>query len=407
MHRLDFQARGADFDDAEVGRLSVEQILSARKSTNETWLGILGIEGLLPEIAFKQYVRSMVIAGVSLRRLELEASRRRFAGLWPHQICAGYNAMHKGVTRMATKKVVAYRKPPCPDAAPIFDLILRQLGRGMLPPGLNLGIADISPSMYTVPLGGEHSSVSAGDASTLFAAMMSNDLGYAATFSSNIQILTRHDYELDLAFASRLRAEGTGWGSTQVAGSVVSLIRILLANPAMARPRTLFFFSDMQFHPPDQHLYVPTSDVGAADAAITNTLACTQLTAWKSRPVPRKPRPSDINQKLQSFFAPQTPPLLSAIRAYRSLLGPVDVVLWTLASYDNAPVPSTMENVLMLSGFDVNTFATIAAWQADKSTQEPGLQSLITAAQSSTSTSTALPTVAQRQHAEIQRIRGF
>lgn len=379
---------GGTFAEAELGRLSVEQILSARKSTPQTWLGILDMEGLLPDMAFKQYLGSMVLAGVNVDRIALEARHRNFAGIWPHQVMAGFNAVSQGIRRMATKKKVAYSKAPCLAAAPLFDVVLQRIGRGMLPPGLNLGIADISPSMYQVPLVREHSSVTAGDAATLFAAMMSNDLGYAATFSTDIQVLHRRGTESDLTFAQRLHMDGTGWGSTQVAGSVVSLIVYLMENPRLPRPRTLYFFSDMQFHPPQlqfDHVTFP------------------------------KNRPDSARGQIAKFFDGTMPPLLSAIQAYRHFLGPVDVVLWTLASYDNAPVPSTMDNVLMVSGFDVNTFAAIAAWQESRPNRNAGIHSLISAMSDAQSSGAKpsdaklppLPTMVQRQHAEIERIRSF
>ena len=114
---------------------------------------------------------------------------------------------------------------------------------------------------------------------------------------------------------------------------MVSLMRQLLNAKQMTRPRTLYFFSDMQFHAPELQV-LPAN--------------CTLTAA------------------MQPYFKPQIPPLLSVIHAWRDLIGPVDVVLWNMASYDNAPVPATIDNVLMLAGFDANTFGHVAKWQAQE-----------------------------------------
>jgi hypothetical protein len=215
--------------------------------------------------------------------------------------------------------------------------------------------------MYSVRLGGDKSSCTVGDAACVLAGMMAKGLGYAATFSNEIYIEDMKPDDGVFGFAANLR-NSQGWGSTQVAGSVVDLIRKLIEQPNRPRPRTLFFFSDMQFHPP----------------------ALQALSEGEVLP-----------QDLQLFFAAGTPPLLSAIRAYRQLLGPVDVVLWNLASYDNAPLPSDLEGVMMLAGFDANSFRHVTAWQEAGST--------------TTAARLTEPTVtrARNPEAELEYIRGF
>jgi hypothetical protein len=321
-----FTGTGADADFV-AGRLSVEQALSRLGSTADTWRRVLAVPGLLPDMAFKQYARAMAKAGVPVGELIAEAGRRKFAGLWPYQVYAGYQAVTQGKARPNRTGGVAYEQPPAPELVPVFDAILDRVAADLLPTGPGLGIADVSGSMGWVKLGGPDGSSTPLDAAVLFSAMMARRLGYAATFSDEVYVEDLKPGESPLAFADRLKG-GQGMGSTQVAGSVVSLIRLLLKEPARPRPRTLFFFSDMQFHPP-------------ADQTHNGAL-------------PREVR---------AYFTRQTPPLLAALRAYRALLGPVDVVLWNLASYDNAPLPSGMDGVLMLAGFDANSFRHVTAWQ--------------------------------------------
>ena len=60
------------------------------------------------------------------------------------------------------------------------------------------------------------------------------------------------------------------------------------------------------------------------------------------------------------------PPLQVAIELYRKMFGKVDVVLWNLAAYAPVPVPADMDGVLLVSGFDANTFASVKAWRDGK-----------------------------------------
>lgn len=327
--RRDYFKRG-DVVRFAAGRVSTEQALSHGGATAETWRRLLAVPGLLPDIAFKQYVRSMHKAGLSVEELTEQARQRRFAGLWPHQVYAGYRAIMSGVDRPSKwTHVVGFHQDARPELAPVFEAILERVAANVLPDSPSLGIADVSGSMFGPKLGGEHSSVNVGDAALVLASLMARHLGYAATFSNTIFLEDQQDGETTMAFAERLR-QGQGMGSTQVAGSVVSLIGRLLDEPQRLRPRTLYFFSDMQFHPPEEQ-----------------TMANVRIPA-----------------AIRKLFKGGMPPLLAALTAYRQLLGPVDVVLWNLAAYDNAPLPSGMAGVLMLAGFDANSFRHVTTWQA-------------------------------------------
>ncbi|MCP3099805.1 hypothetical protein LZ198_13100 [Myxococcus sp. K15C18031901] len=321
------------------GRLSTEQALSFMGSTQETWRRVLDVPGLLPDLAFKGYVRAMYLAGIPVATLVEMARKRRFAGLWPHQVYMGWSAAHAGSNRPG------YRAEPAPAIEPVFEAILERVCEGLLPEGGSLGIADISGSMFGASLGGTQSQATVGDAAVTLAAVMARELGYAATFSDDIFVEDRKRGQgvFDLAHALR---GGPGWGSTQVAGSVVSLIQLLLAEPSRPRPRTLYFFSDMQFHPPEfQSLGDTRGEAADRKAALLRELGV------------------DLDAG--------TPPLLAALDAWHRALGPVDVVLWNLAAHDNAPLPSKLPHVLMLAGFDANSFRHVAAWQAAGSPVTP------------------------------------
>ena len=315
--------------DWEAIRISVEQALSTRGNCRATWDAILAVPGLLPDIAFKQYVRAMSGAGFSVSELLEMVHHRRFAGLWPHQVYAGYRAVKHGVARTNRAAGEDFSCSSRDELRPVFEAIMQRVVEGFLPPEPALGLADVSGSMWGPSLGGPRDSTKVGDVAVLLSALMSGSLGYAATFSDEAFLLDRPAHCSPMDFADLLR-RGPGWGSTQVAGAVVSLIGRLLEETQRPRPRTLYFFSDMQFHPP-------------ALQTVQDNHAIPR-TAWR-------------------WFDAETPPLLSAIRAWEALLGPVDVVLWNLAAYDNAPLPSDMPHVLMLAGFDANSFRHVRTWQ--------------------------------------------
>ncbi|AGC48661.1 hypothetical protein MYSTI_07389 [Myxococcus stipitatus DSM 14675] len=314
------------------GRLSTEQALSFMGSTVETWRRVLDVPGLLPDLAFKGYVRAMYQAGIPVDALLAEARKRRFAGLWPHQIYMGWRAAMEGKSRpnYSGDKIV-FMADPEPALAPVFEAILEQVCKGLLPKGPSLGLADISGSMFSTPLGGTKSSAQVGDVAVTLAAVMARELGYAATFADDCYLENLREKQGVFGLAKKL-CEGKGWGSTQVANSVVNLIFTLLDQPSRPRPRTLYFFSDMQFHPPQAQALMPLRAQKLRERAIA--------------------------------FDTSVPPLLAAIQAWHEFLGPVDVVMWNLAAYENAPLPSSLPHVLLLAGFDANSFRHVSEWQS-------------------------------------------
>ncbi|MFY1825919.1 hypothetical protein ACN47A_08410 [Myxococcus fulvus] len=320
------------------GRLSTEQALSFMGSTEETWRRVLDVPGLLPDLAFKGYLRAMYRAGIPVDVLLAEARERRFAGLWPHQVYMGWWAAMWGKTRQNSQEEDCFHSDPEPAIAPVFEVILEKVCEGVLPEGRSLGLADISGSMFATKLGGVKSSAHVGDVAVVLAAVMARELGYAATFSDDVFVEERQPGQGVCALATKLR-EGKGWGGTQVANSVVNLVSQLLEEPSRPRPRTLYFFSDMQFHPPEVQTLSPAK------------------VAWL--------REHDV------AFDASVPPLQAALQAWHRALGPVDVVLWNLAAYDASPLPSRVPNVLMLSGFDANSFRHVSAWQAAGSPAAP------------------------------------
>ena len=123
-------------------------------------------------------------------------------------------------------------------------------------------------------------------------------------------------------------------GGTQIFSSMIDLINYLVAAPRQPRPEVLVILSDMQFYPP---------------ASIDRTLL---------KNVPQK-----YQKLIQKPAFAKMPPLAAAIVLYREILDTeVSLVLWNLAAYQGSPAPSGMERVLMLSGFDANSFKTIEAW---------------------------------------------
>ncbi len=332
--------RGSDSPaDFAAGRLSIEQALSFPGDHALAWRRIFDVPGLCGDLAFLRNLRSMAAAGIPIAELIKEASRRRFEGVWPHQVYAGYRAvMHGSTLSVPYRPTPVFSAPPVPQLEPVFDAALAQIARAVMP-GESLGLADVSGSMFGAPLGGPRSTMHAGDVAVLFSALLARSLGYAAGFSDDITIVDPAAGESAFRLADRLKATGA-MGSTQVAGAVRSLLARLLREPRRPRPRTLYFFSDMQFHPPTQQSFTPQ---------------------W------RKGEPADPLAGLARPLDPRDPPLLALLKLWRETLGPVDVVLWNLAAYDASPAPSGMDHVLMLSGFDANSFSHVRKWQASGS----------------------------------------
>jgi hypothetical protein len=149
---------------------------------------------------------------------------------------------------------------------------------------------------------------------------------------SYLSLVQRKDGDSPLAFSDRADLR-RGWGGTQVFGAVMELLTWLKRHDHVRPPDCLWFFSDMQFHPA----------AGGTDA------------------VPRKL----LREAKKRGLGTNVPPLELALNLYRSMFGPVDVVLWNLAAYAPVPVPADMEGVLLVSGFDANTLDHVAAWRRD------------------------------------------
>lgn len=280
---------------------------AAVRRNHAVWAALLAVPGLMPDMALLRNLRNLHEAGYSVQDLKQLVDGRPFHGVWPHQVYAGFKAV--------------------PQLEPVFSKILAQTAVAFLPPGRHLGVADISGSMCT-RVGGVKGSIQAMDVSLCFVGLMSESSGLGASFDNGIHVAQRSKGEGALAFTRR-REINTGWGGTQIFGSVMELIAWLKRHDDVQPPDCLWFFSDMQFHP-------------AAAATLPGPIA-------------------EQARKLGIDLA--APPLEIALKIYRAVFGPVDVVLWNLAAYEPTPVPSNFEGVLLVSGFDANTFRAVQAWR--------------------------------------------
>jgi hypothetical protein len=289
---------------------------------NKVWWSILHTPGLMPDMALMRNLRNMHEAGFSKNKLTELVSERPFREVWPHQVYAGAKTV--------------------PDLLMPFEAIFaRSIEK--LPPGRHLGIGDASGSM-AVKVGGPMSSLASMDVAFCLTGLMSETSGLGASFSDAqfaswsagrcLVMAEREEGESALKFAlsPKLRV---GMGGTQVFGAVMELITWLKNNRRVAPPDCLWFFSDMQFHPA----------AGGKDCIPKELLA---------------------DAKRLGVGTQDVPPLQVAIELYRKMFGKVDVVLWNLAAYAPVPVPADMDGVLLVSGFDANTFASVKAWRDGK-----------------------------------------
>ncbi len=295
----------------------------AKNRQRAVWQAMLQIPGLLPDMAFFRNARGLHKAGFSIQELRANALERKFKGVWPHQIYAGFKAERK--------------------LEPVFEAAM-QRSVALLPKGRHLGIGDASGSM-SVRVGGLKGSLTSMDVAFCLVGLMSETSGIGASFSDSswgssaqyLSIAKRGPNEGPLAFSMN-PAIRRGMGGTQVFGAVMALIKWLKSNDSVAPPDCLWFFSDMQFHP--------------ASGA-------------------RKEIPKDLMAMAKNLgIDTNVPPLELALKLYRKAIGPVDVVLWNLAAYAPIPVPSDMEGVLLVSGFDNNTFRYVETWR--QTGQVPG-----------------------------------
>ncbi len=283
------------------------------------WTALLKTKGLLGDMAFMRNVRNMDRAGIRARALIDEARSRRFSEIWPHQVYAAYRAV--------------------PKRRDVFDEVFKRSAE-KLPSGRHLGIADASASMTWVKVGGAFSSITPQDAAFCLTGLMSETSDLGASFSSGgkcLYMAERKRRESPLAFSQRPELR-QGMGGTQVFGAIMELIAYLRENDRVTPPDCLWFFSDMQFHP------------------------AAKLDGLRGVPKALRAEIERMNVDLSR------PPLEIAVEIYRALISHVDVVLWNLAAYEPAPVPSKMKGVLLVSGFDTNTFAQVEAWRTGANT---------------------------------------
>ena len=304
-----------------VEKLEGRQRRLAVRRNQAVWRALLAQPNLLGDLALLRNLRNLRDAGFTDEALKAELRDRRFEGVWPQQVYAGAAAV--------------------PELLGVFEEAFRGTAR-VLPPGRHLGIGDASGSMG-VKVGGDRASLTAMDCAFALVGLMSETSGLGASFSDDafrtwsggeyLLLVERRKSQGPLAFAQS-RGLRRGMGGTQVHGAVLSLIEQLQARPRVARPDCLWFFSDMQFHP----------------------AAAGKLSGWATREARR------LGLDLAA------PLLEAALALYRALLGPVDVVLWNLAGYAPVPVAADFEGVLLVSGFDANTFKTVARWRAGEGT---------------------------------------
>jgi hypothetical protein len=291
---------------------------------------------LIGDVAFLRNVRGMYQAGIPVKTLIAEAQRRHFAGIWPFQLLSTARAFEHG------KRRADFQAQPCPEALPVLDVIFERVALESLPRNANgtryrlLGLADVSGSM-SARLGSKFSSATCMDAALAFTAAFSYTSSdrLAGTWDDTFHPVVGQKDESPLELIRRItRSGGMGGGGTQIFGSMLHLMTWLVEHPNVRPPEVLVVLSDMQFHPPD---------------TIT--------------PQQKKLLPVRYQRLLDQPGFRRMPPLAAAIVLYREVLGQeVSLVLWNLASYEGAPVPSGMDRVLLLSGFDANSFRSIEQW---------------------------------------------
>jgi hypothetical protein len=328
------------------------QELSAQMIKGEIWQNIMSAtvadeerpEKLVPfigDVAFMRNVRNMHQAGVPLADLLVEAKRRKFSGIYPYQIFVAAQKLEHGSKR------VGYSKGTYPAVLPVFDVIFERVAVDGLPRKEDgtlwkiLGMADVSGSML-VKLGSPSASATCMDASLSFTAAFAlstrteNYAGLAGTWSNKFYPAESSSDATPLQIIKdvRMHTRGMGGGGTQIFGSMLDLMAWLVERPHVPRPEVLVVLSDMQFHPP--------ATLGKNEL---------ELVPAKFRKLIERPEFKNM------------PPLASAIVLYREIIGSeVSLILWNLAAYSGSPVPSGMDRVLMLSGFDTNSFKIIANW---------------------------------------------
>jgi hypothetical protein len=293
---------------------------------------------LLGDVAFMRNIRAIYQAGVSVKDLQDEARTRAFSGIWPFQVLGSAMQVARGRERKT------YQSQPCPEVMPVFDTVFEKATLSLLPKKSDgtyyriLGLGDVSGSM-SVKLGGKQSSTTCMDAALSFSTAFSfttrteQSGGLAGTWDDGVHLVQPGVQDGASAIFKKVQASG-GYGGTQIFGSVMALVDWLLKHPKVPRPEVLVILSDMQFHP------------------------AAELDSWSLRRLPQR-----YQEALKRREFKLVPPLAAALVLYRELLGSeISVVIWNLAAYEGSPVPSGMDRVLLLSGFDANSLRIIEQW---------------------------------------------
>ena len=298
-------------DAVNKGRPSVSQMLSTHKNTRNAWQALLNAH-LLPDMALLLNIRNMIKAGFTLNELGTIIENRQFKGIWPHQIYAGYKAVVKGETKKKEGSNTSY-----PHYDEIFEIMLLKIVEDFLPPLRSLGFGDVSGSMSTFISKGSKTRLL--DVAKVLCACIAATSGYAATFSDEGYIASIEGYKGPLDMVLNAPEMQKGYGSTQVYGAVIDTIKYIKQHH-IPPFKVLYFFSDMQFHPP------------------------------KGEGGP-------------SFGGNRIPPLETAIQNYQANLNETPlIVLWNLSSYEGAPLSCEYPGVCMVSGYDTRTFQAVKEW---------------------------------------------
>lgn len=238
-------------------------------------------------------------------------NNRNFHGIWPHQVYAGYKALKNGI------KKGNFEAPAYPEHVDIFEHLLIKVIKNAIPELRGLGFGDVSGSMSMSI--NKMSSLDLMDISKVLCACVASTSGYAATFSDNGYIADIAGYKGPFDLVMNAPEMNQGLGSTQVYGAVKDTIEYIKQND-IEPFKILYFFSDMQFHPP--------------------------------------------NSGGNGTWGRRQPPLEKALKEWQDVFegDPPLVVLWNLASYEGTPLKCDYPGVAFVSGYDVQVFKHLNEW---------------------------------------------
>jgi hypothetical protein len=313
MQRAAFKGKDLSIFNDQFGSaitLSIAQALSNFGNTKETWQSLLK-DNMVPDLAFVLNIRNMAKAGFTPEDILTHAQNRKFHGIWPHQIYAGYKALKEGSTRKD------FTAQPYPEYVDVFEELLVHTVKDSIPELRGLGFGDVSGSMSMSV--SKMSSLDLMDISKVLCACVATTSGYAATFSDNGYIASVEGYKGPFDLVMNAPAMKKGLGSTQVYGAVMDTIQYIRKND-LEPFKILYFFSDMQFHPP----------------------ATGGTSMWGKEHAPLELALKNWQEAFES-----DPPL---------------VVLWNLSSYEGSPLMCDYPGVAMVSGYDANVFKHLKAW---------------------------------------------